>query len=206
MDDGGSVSETTTLGEKISRFRALRGLSLRATAASAGVSSSFLSQVENDLANPSVASLRRIAAALGVSPAVLLESKTGHTRGVLRAADRAQHPLAGAVKYVISEPPLRNLEIYSGTFEPNGSTGDVPYSHGDSQEFLIVVSGTITLRLGDEDYVMHRNDSIEYLSSTPHRIRNESEAPAEVLWITSPPTERITTRTTTRKREQMQET
>src|SRR6218665_3126169 len=194
MDDGGSVSETTTLGEKIARFRALRGLSLRATAASAGVSSSFLSQVENDLANPSVASLRRIAAALGVSPAVLL------------AVDRAQHPLAGAVKYVISEPPLRNLEIYSGTFEPNGSTGDVPYAHGDSQEFLIVVSGTITLRLGDEDYVMHRNDSIEYLSSTPHRIRNESEAPAEVLWITSPPTERITTRTTTRTREQMQET
>lgn len=177
------------LGKRVAEFRELRGLSLRALAAAAGVSSSFLSQLENGRTNASVASLRKIAAALGVTPAHLLDASNGHTRGVLRAVDRPTLPLEGARKYVIAQEPLRNLEIYSGVFEPGGSTGPDPYSHGNAQEFLIVIAGTIVLELAGERYEMHVDDSIEFLSSVPHRIVNDSDATAHILWINSPPTE-----------------
>nr|WP_272929037.1 cupin domain-containing protein [Leucobacter chromiireducens] len=176
------------MGRRVAESRELRGLSLRALAAAAGVSSSFLSQLENGRTNASVASLRKIAAALGVTPAHLLDASNGHTRGVLRGTDRPTLPLDGAQKYVISQEPLRNLEIYSGTFAPGGSTGPDLYSHGNAQEFLIVVAGAVTLELAGERYTMQKDDSIEFLSSVPHRIVNDSEVTAEVLWINSPPT------------------
>lgn len=181
-------SEADTLGARVAAFRELRGMSLRAVAAAAGVSSSFLSQLENGHTNASVASLRKIALALGVSPAQLLDDSAVHTRGVLRAADRPRLPLAGAEKYVVSLPPLRNLEVYAGWFPPGGTTGDEPYTHGNSQEVFVVTSGEVTLQLDDQSYTLRENDSIEFLSSVPHRVTNDSHAAAQVLWINSPPT------------------
>lgn len=185
---GTRMSEELELGRRIAEFRELRGLSLRGLANAAGVSSSFLSQLENGHSNASVASLRKIAGALGVTPAALLDASNGHIRGVLRGSDRPTLPLEGAEKFVISQEPLRNLEIYAGSFAPGGSTGPDAYSHGNAQEFFIVVAGSVTLELGSERFVMHKDDSIEFLSSVPHRIVNNSDALAEVLWINSPPT------------------
>lgn len=176
------------LGQRVAAFRGLRGMSLRALAAAAGVSSSFLSQLENGHTNASVASLRKVAAALGVSPAQLLDDSAVHTRGVLRAADRPTLPLDGAEKYVVALPPLRNLEVYAGRFEPGGSTGSEAYAHGNAQEILVVTAGTVTLELGGERFALAADDSIEFVSSIPHRVANESAEPAAVLWINSPPT------------------
>ena len=183
-----SADDALELGRRVAALREVRGMSLRALAAAAGVSSSFLSQLENARTNASVASLRKIAIALGVSPAQLLDDKLAHTRGVLRAADRPTLPLEGADKYVISLPPLRNLEVYAGHFEPGGSTGADFYTHGQSQEMLVVTVGEIVLQLGEDRYTLRTDDSIEFLSSVPHRVVNESDAPASVIWINSPPT------------------
>ncbi|WP_111721071.1 helix-turn-helix domain-containing protein [Homoserinimonas sp. OAct 916] len=190
MSSGASTftDEIADLGLRVATFRQLRGMSLRALAKSAGVSSSFLSQLENGHTNASVASLRKIATALGVSPAQLLDAGTVHTRGVLRAANRPTIQLDGAQKHVISLPPLRNLEVYAGSFDPGGSTGPARYAHGNGQEFLIVTSGSVILELDTDEFRLNKDDSIEFLSSVPHRVINDSIEPAEVFWICSPPT------------------
>lgn len=182
------IKENADLGLRVATFRQLHGLSLRALASLAGVSSGFLSQLENGRTNASVASLRKIATALGVSPAQLLDGGTGNTRGVLRAADRPTIQLEGAEKHVISLPPLRNLEVYTGTISPGGSTGSELFAHGNGQEFFLVMSGTVMMLLGDDEYCMGKNDSIEFQSSIPHGARNDTSEPAEVIWICSPPT------------------
>lgn len=183
-----AIEDEADLGSRVALLRDVRGMSLRALAAAAGVSSSFLSQLENGRTNASVASLRKIAAALGVTPAQLLDDSPTHTRGVLKSDQRPTLPLEGAQKFVLSLPPLRNLEVYAGEFEPGGTTGNDLYTHGQSQEMLIVTAGEVVLQLGDERIAMALDDSIEFLSSVPHRVMNESEAPARVVWINSPPT------------------
>jgi len=95
-------------------------------------------------------------------------------------------------KFLISRRPLRNVEIYSGQFEPGASTGPNPYTHGDAQEFLLVLHGRVTLWLGEpgrqEEHRLRAGDSIEYRTSSPHRLDTHSGTSAEVLWIISPPT------------------
>src|SRR5262245_46627956 len=55
------------LGARIRALRLARGATLRELSAQAGVTESFLSQVERGVASPSIATVQRIARALGRS-------------------------------------------------------------------------------------------------------------------------------------------
>jgi transcriptional regulator with XRE-family HTH domain len=176
------------VGERLRDIRRSRRATLRTIADRAGVSESFLSQVERGRASASIASLRRIAGALGVSVADLFEPGGPPRPRVLR---RDQRPsLAFGVlgrKRLLTPRPLQHLEVFVGELDPGGSTGAEPYAHGDSEELFVVLSGNVQLELGGEVYELEHGDSIDYRSSTPHRITNVGEERAEVMWIISPP-------------------
>lgn len=190
---GDPMEESPELGTRVKQLRDVRGMSIRSLALAAGVSASFISQLERGVTDASVASLRKLASALGVPVADLLDPNPTHSNGVLRAEHRPSMPLSsGSEKFVISQPPVKNMEVYVGRFEPGGATGNDPYVHGNAQEFLMVLQGAIRLELGDASYAMSKDDSIEYLSSVPHRVSNTGDSVAEVIWITSPPTTKST--------------
>jgi transcriptional regulator with XRE-family HTH domain len=176
------------VGERLRDIRRSRRATLRTIADRAGVSESFLSQVERGRASASIASLRRIAGALAVSVADLFEPGGPPRPRVLR---RDQRPsLAFGVlgrKRLLTPRPLQHLEVFVGELDPGGSTGAEPYAHGDSEELFVVLSGNVQLELGGEVYELEHGDSIDYRSSTPHRITNVGEERAEVMWIISPP-------------------
>ena len=90
-------------------------------------------------------------------------------------------------KHMLTPRPLEHLQVIVGEFDPGGSTGDEPYTHGDSEELLVVLAGALHLQLGPEVFELHTGDSIDYRSSTPHRLANAGDEKAEVMWIISPP-------------------
>ena len=90
-------------------------------------------------------------------------------------------------KYLLTPRPLEHLEVFAAELDPGGSTGDEPYTHGDSEELLAVLSGRVSLQLGSEVFELAEGDSIDYRSSVPHRLTNVGEDNAEVMWIISPP-------------------
>jgi transcriptional regulator with XRE-family HTH domain len=176
------------VGERLRAIRGLRRATLKTIADRAGVSESFLSQVERGKASASIASLRRIAGALGVSVADLFEPSGPPTPRVLRRAERPA--LAFGVlgrKTLLTPRPLQHLEVFVGELDEGGSTGTEPYAHGDSEELFVVVAGTVQLELGGELHDLEPGDSIDYRSSTPHRVVNTGRGRAEVMWIISPP-------------------
>jgi transcriptional regulator with XRE-family HTH domain len=184
----GSSSPEEQLGGRIRAFRQARRLTLRALALAAQTSPGFLSELERGQVNASVGSLRKLADSLGVTLADLFSDGDVDRPKVLRRADRPEiHADHRTSKYLLSQTPLLNLEVYAGEFLPGGDAGE-PYAHGDAQEMLIVVSGEVTLSLAGVDYELERGDSAEYRTSLLHTLRNDSDQPAEVLWIISPPT------------------
>ncbi|WP_336215150.1 helix-turn-helix domain-containing protein [Nonomuraea sp. LPB2021202275-12-8] len=186
-------SETTRLGARIKAYRNLRQMTVRGLAGEAKASPSFISQLERGRTSASIGMLRRIAGALGLTVADLFndEEEAGHR--VVRRAERPElHPAPGTRKYLISQRPLQNLEVYAGEFDPGASTGAEPYTHGDSQEILLVLRGQVTVLLGPAETapsrVLEPGDSVEYRTSVPHRVVNEGDEVAEILWVISPPT------------------
>ena len=84
------ASETAEqrIGPILKRLRESAGLSLRTFADQAGFSASFLSQVENGMVSPSIASLEKMASKLGVTLADLFSVETTTAAVVLRAHAR----------------------------------------------------------------------------------------------------------------------
>ncbi len=186
-----SVPDASTeidVGERLRAIRRLRHCTLKTVADRSGLSESFLSQVERGRANASIASLRSIAEALGVSGADLFEPGGPPRPRVLRRADRPalNFGILGR-KLLLTQRPLHHLEVFVGELGVGGSTGEEQYSHGDSEELFVVLTGTVQLELGDELHDLETGDSIDYRSSTPHRIVNIGDDVAEVMWIISPP-------------------
>jgi transcriptional regulator with XRE-family HTH domain len=186
-----SAPDATTevdVGERLRAIRRSRRATLRTIAARSGLSESFLSQVERGRSSASIASLRRIADALGVSMADLFGPDGVPGPRVLRRDERPalSFGILGR-KLLLTPRPLHHLEVFAGELEIGGSTGEQPYAHGDSEELFVVLSGTVQLELGGEIFELERGDSIDYRSSTPHRISNLGQELAEVMWIISPP-------------------
>src|SRR4051812_43794890 len=75
------------LGARIRALRLARRQTLRDLAGHAGVTESFLSQVERGVASPSIASVQRIARALGQTIAELFAEHEVHGE-VVRLVDR----------------------------------------------------------------------------------------------------------------------
>lgn len=152
-----------------------------------GTTASFLSQVERGASGAAVATLMKIAEALAISISDLFEDRTGALHLVLRRGDRPSLPqAAGYRKTLLSQQPIRDFEVYVGAFDPGGSTGPKAYTHGDSHEMMFVLKGQVTIELDGQPHNLSEGDSIEYRSSTPHRIANAGQGPAEVQWIISP--------------------
>jgi len=182
------VQNDVDVGERLREIRGRRRLTLREVAERAGLSESFLSQVERGRASASIASLRRIADGLGISISDLFQPEGPPGTSVLRREQR--QTLAFGVlgrKMLLTPRPLRHLEVFAGELDPGGSTGDEQYAHGDSEELFVVLRGRVRLELGDETHVLDAGDSIRYWSSTPHRASNAGAELAEVMWIISPP-------------------
>jgi transcriptional regulator with XRE-family HTH domain len=162
------------LGERLRAIRVLRRRTLKDIASGAGVSESFLSQLERGRSSASVATLQKLAG---------LPRPTG----VRRAA--RDHLAWGELgrKALLTPKPFHSLEVVAAEFEPGGSTGAEPYTHGDSEELLLVVAGRVHVQLGDDVYDLGEGDSVHYRSSTPHRVSNPGDEAAEVMFVISPP-------------------
>jgi transcriptional regulator with XRE-family HTH domain len=190
LEPGETANATpdAAVGGRIRQFRVARHLTLRELADRARISAGFLSQVERGQVNASVGTLRRLSEELGVGlPDLFTDEEVGGLR-ILRKADRPVIEVSDlSEKYLLSQKPLRNLEVYVGELRPGASAGEA-YVHGDAQEILIVIAGSPTLELEGKTYVLEAGDSAEYRTSTLHTVHNNADTTAEVLWIVSPPT------------------
>jgi transcriptional regulator with XRE-family HTH domain len=189
MTSQSAEDQHVDVGERLRAIRTLRRATLKTVAERADLSESFLSQVERGRANASVASLKRIAAALGVNVADLFEPNGSTVRPRVLRREARPNLAFGTLgrKFMLTPRPLENLQVIVGELDAGGSTGDEPYTHGDSEELLVVVDGMVSLQLGTEVFELASGDSIDYRSSTPHRLVNVGDDSAEVMWIISPP-------------------
>jgi transcriptional regulator with XRE-family HTH domain len=200
--DVGGVSEA--LGSQIRAERHATGMTVRALATRTGLSPSLISQVERGRATPSVASLWAIATELGISIADLFNDPDHPNE---TAADPSGTPSTGRAAQ--SASPLQPFEtrraitlaggvcwerLTSATDEevdfvycvyPVGAAScdeEGLVRHG-GKEFGYVLSGTLGVSIGFDEYVVRTNDSISFDSAMPHRLWAIGDEPARAVWL-----------------------
>lgn len=68
---------------------------------------------------------------------------------------------------------------------PPGSA-EVNHYHKQARQFFFILTGTATMEINGEKYLLHAQQGIEVPAGIPHQIRNESSADV-VFLVTSMP-------------------
>jgi transcriptional regulator with XRE-family HTH domain len=195
------------IGERLRAERQAHSLSLRDLADRLGVSPSLISQIETGRARPSVNTLYAIANELNVSldDLLFLDSERGAgptdarlaERGmgvvgsrprsgpIQRAADRKRIRLASGVLWerltTESDPELEFLYV---TYEVGGaSSPESEFQRHAGHEWGFVLTGTLGVTIGFDDYELGPGDAVSLDSTTPHRLYNRGTEPVHAIWF-----------------------
>ena len=160
-------------------------MSVRELAAQTAFSPSFISQVENGLASPSISSMQKIADALGVTLGEFFAAAAAGEGGFVVRAKERQTLTSGwsdAELEVLSSRQAARLEPILITLQPGGRSAKHPFPH-PHEEFGFVLEGEVTLTLGPETHVLKRGDAVTILPRESRRWENSGTKVARILLI-----------------------
>ena len=174
------------LGPRLRRLRQERGQTLEQAAAAAGLSASFLSELERDQSGASMATLHRLLGYYGTTLGALLQGPGGRVARPKRSGrGRSVHSHGVTVEQLADGTVLMEPQIF--TIEA-GAGSEGGYAH-DGEEFVYVLEGSFEVSLNEtERHVLRVGDSLYYPSSVPHSWRNPGRGVARVIWVNTPPT------------------
>jgi transcriptional regulator with XRE-family HTH domain len=169
---GDKRNDEGNLGATVRRLRERRHMSLRALAEKTNFSPSFISQVENGQASPSIASMERIALALGITLGEFFQSSEDNVPSIVRAHSRHGLNSEWSKAKIEALGPMgveRRLEAMMVTLFPGGTSAKHPAAQ-PQEEFAIVVAGTVSLVLGDDpEQILEVGDAVSIRAGLPRR-------------------------------------
>jgi quercetin dioxygenase-like cupin family protein len=172
--DNQDMSDETAvaLGRRIRAVRLARGQSLSQVADGSDLTVSFLSRLERGQTGVTVEKLRRLAAFWGLEIVHLFDRNMGPRPLVTRAGHGAALQLSGSgpKQSARSESliPKAGAALQATLYRTSAGTGRAdPFAH-PGEEFVIVLSGTVTYRAGEESFELAEGDSIWHPSTLPH--------------------------------------
>ncbi|WP_369681691.1 cupin domain-containing protein [Shimia sp. CNT1-13L.2] len=191
------MTDDFDVGGRLKALRKQFGMSQRKLAEAAGVPHGQISMIETNRSSPSVASLRKILGGFGVTmseffePEAISAQKPFFTPSEMRDLTSLLYQgdelaLQKIAIRQVGDAKAHNLQILHEVYEAGADTGASMIEH-DANEGGIVVSGEIEVTVGDEIRILKAGDAYLFNSREPHRFRNVSDRPAEVISACTPP-------------------
>ena len=176
------------IGEKLRQLRLQRGLTQEDMADRCELSKGFISQVERNLASPSIATLTDMLECLGSSLSLFFkEDKNEKT--VFSPQDmfvkEDEEGLRGATTWLVPNAQKNAMEPILAEMNEGGETYPLPPHEGE--EFGYVLAGNILLQIGSKKYRVHKGESFCYKPGNTHCISNPGKTTAKIIWVSSPP-------------------
>jgi transcriptional regulator with XRE-family HTH domain len=196
-----STTPETDVGRMIRERRRSKQLTLAQLAELANVSTSYVSQVERGVANPTLASLKTLSHALGITVGSLLDGSggtesqgggygvDGNEVSVLRSGQRRRVVYPGSnIANELLSPNLRmQMEVIWVEAPPGSSSGGHPHRH-EGEECGIVISGEMRFWVDEREWLLQERDAIYFPSHLPHRWESAGDEDLLAVWIITPPT------------------
>jgi transcriptional regulator with XRE-family HTH domain len=176
------------IGEKLRQLRIRHNLTQGELADRCELSKGFISQVERDLASPSIATLVDMLECLGSNLQTFFTDDSKE-KVVFTPGDLFEKPddeqLHGRVTWLVPTAQKNRMEPILLELAPGGETDEMPSHEGE--EFGYVLAGRVTLVLGAHEYPVKTGGSFCIHPSNPHTLKNTGKTKAKVLWVSTPP-------------------
>lgn len=187
--DGDRAVET--LGSAVRSARKRLGFSVQALAEHAGVSFGLVSQLERGMGNPSLQSIQRLAAALGIPAGQLLEEPAAGLAVVGAGKAHRMPPTPGVplkdqtTRELLSPRGESMLQLIRSVLPRGFSNEASPFRHIGT-ECVTVESGVLIVVQGEDRVQLHAGDTVTYGCSQAHWWANGHDAETIVLGAVTP--------------------
>ncbi len=175
------------LGEKIKQLRLQCDLTQEELASRCELSKGYISQLENDLTSPSIATLKDILTALGSSLKEFFSEVDVDDKVVFTEQDFNEKVTENSVlNWLVPNAQKNMMEPIHLVLSPGAKTEeDVPH---EGEEFGFVLEGEINLFLGKKKYLVKKGESFYFEADKTHYLENKTDKKAVLIWVSTPPT------------------
>ncbi|MBW2606420.1 MAG: cupin domain-containing protein [Deltaproteobacteria bacterium] len=181
----GEISSTATkgveeIGKRIESLRKEKGLSLDELSKLTGFDVELLSNIEEDKVQPQLGTLIKLSKALdsafgrlvsGVGNKLFSITRKDERKVVLRSTSHEGKKQVYTYKSLAPEVKGRHMEALIVLLEENP---DQKTSVHEGEEFIYVLDGVVSLKIGEDAFALEPGDSVYYLSTTPHLVAAKS--------------------------------
>jgi transcriptional regulator with XRE-family HTH domain len=185
-----AVTQELVAAEIAARVRAertQRRWTLDELAARSTVSRRLLVQIEHAEANPSLGTLLKLAAALGITLTELLSEKPAAQPVGLVPGQGAMTlwstPAGGSARLLVSHGPI---ELWSWTLPPGDQRASEAHRPG-SVELITIQTGTVALDVGHHHVEVPAGDSAWFDATLPHTYSNPGTTTAAFTLVVLEP-------------------
>ncbi len=164
------------IGERVKRLREEKGLTLDELSNLTGFEVEFLKRIENNEVKPQLGTIMRLSKALdsafgrlvsGVGNKLYSITRKDEQKIISRSTSKKGQQKAYTYKSLAPEVQGRHMEALIVQLE---TLSEPEPSFHDGEEFIYVLDGTVSLRIGEDAFDLEAGDSAYYLSTTPHII------------------------------------
>ena len=183
------LPRAVALGADLRALRKARNLTLTELAFKVGRSVGWLSQIERDLTEPTIADLRRLADALEQPVSLFFGAPDAPAdeRGyVVRANARRSLGTSdeGLVEQLLSPDLGGSFEIVRSVFAPSAELSEPAIR--PTEEAGYIVSGSLDLWIGERQFHLSAGDSFRFTEEA-YRWRNPGSQLCIAIWVIAPP-------------------
>lgn len=175
------------IGAKIRQLRIKTNLTQEELANRCELSKGFISQVERDIASPSIATLIDILECLGTNLRDFFND-SGDDKTVFHKDDafvQENAEFGHVITWIVPNAQKNSMEPILIRLLPAGSSS--VYAAHECEVFGYVLQGSITLHIGEKRYKAKKGESFYYTANASYSLSNNSAGESLVLWVSTPP-------------------
>jgi transcriptional regulator with XRE-family HTH domain len=176
----------SALGAKLAAARAERGWSLAELARRAGVSTASVHKIEKSGMTPTIATLMKVAAALGTSVSYFIDEDVEVPAAIVVRGDARARLYTSkngiALDNVSGRYGRYRLAGAEAVVEPLANSGPDPMRH-PGEELVYLLEGAMCFTVDGDAIQLEPGDSVHFRTDRPHTWENPSERPARALWF-----------------------
>lgn len=183
------MTDGINIGKRIAYYRRQKALSIKELAEKTGLTSSMISQIERNVANPSLNSLRAIAQALDIHMTAFFQGPINEADLVVRKNMRRKLilPDSDGVGYELLSSALNmQIEFAISKMKPGSKSVNTPMAH-TGEEAALVLGGSLKLIINGEEIILEDGDSVCIPPNTPHLFHNDGDSEVTLIFAISPP-------------------
>ncbi len=172
------------IGIKIKELRLKKQLTQEELADRCELTKGYISQLENDLTSPSIATLNDILTSLGTSLSEFFDESEDE-KIVFTAEEHFEKDNGDSkITWLVPTSQKNEMEPILTELGEGVVSGDLPH---EGEEFGLVLEGTVKVTVGKNSSLCKKGESFYYRSSKNHSLENVGRGRAIIVWVSCPP-------------------